>query len=59
MAALREYVKDTLAEPVKVLKRQPSPDLVAATSKTFRSLARVAGAAPQRGWPVRAPAFCA
>ena len=51
VAALREYVKDTLAEPVKVLKRQPSPDLVAATSKTFRSLARVAGAAPSGAGP--------
>lgn len=48
---LREYVEHTLAAPVAVLQQEPTPDLVAATSKTFRSLARVAGAAPSGDGP--------
>ncbi|RKW71336.1 Ppx/GppA phosphatase family protein [Galactobacter caseinivorans] len=51
VAALREYVARTLKGPVKALAEQQSPDLVAATSKTFRSLARVAGAAPSGAGP--------
>ncbi len=51
VAALRDYVSETLAALVRALKAQPKPDLVAATSKTFRSLARVAGAAPSGQGP--------
>jgi len=51
VGALREYVAQTLRDPVALLKAKPSPDLVAATSKTFRSLARVAGAAPSGAGP--------
>ncbi|GAB3758355.1 Ppx/GppA phosphatase family protein [Zhihengliuella somnathii] len=46
--ALRAYVREVLEEPVAELRTElgRKPDLVAATSKTFRSLARITGAAP-------------
>lgn len=44
--ALRAYVRETLAEPIRELALYGKPTLVAGTSKTFRSLARIAGAAP-------------
>ena len=40
---LRSHIKKTLAPLVKELGKLPSPDRVVATSKTFRSLARLAG----------------
>src|SRR6266496_2821993 len=44
--ALRDHVEAELAEPVKRLLASAAPDRVGATSKTFRTLARLAGAAP-------------
>jgi exopolyphosphatase/guanosine-5'-triphosphate,3'-diphosphate pyrophosphatase len=52
IAALREHVRSTLAPLAS--RDLPPVDLAAATSKTFRSLARIAGAAPySRGVRVR------
>jgi exopolyphosphatase/guanosine-5'-triphosphate,3'-diphosphate pyrophosphatase len=44
--ALREHAADVLRPAVKKLHAAGPPDLVAATSKTFRTLARLTGAAP-------------
>jgi exopolyphosphatase/guanosine-5'-triphosphate,3'-diphosphate pyrophosphatase len=44
--ALRKYVRGGIAKVVGDLVRYGRPDRVVATSKTFRQLARVAGAAP-------------
>ena len=44
--ALREHVWQVLAEVVPQVHAQGPPDRVVATSKTFRSLARLDGAAP-------------
>jgi exopolyphosphatase/guanosine-5'-triphosphate,3'-diphosphate pyrophosphatase len=41
--ALKSHIKKTLAPVAKELRKQPAPDHVVATSKTFRSLARLAG----------------
>jgi exopolyphosphatase/guanosine-5'-triphosphate,3'-diphosphate pyrophosphatase len=46
VAALREHVWQELASLVPVLEAQGVPDRAVATSKTFRSLARLDGAAP-------------
>jgi exopolyphosphatase/guanosine-5'-triphosphate,3'-diphosphate pyrophosphatase len=46
MASLRKYAKAQLAPLVKDLYDLGDPTRVVATSKSFRSLARVAGAAP-------------
>ena len=46
VAALREHVWQELASLVPVLEAQGTPDRAVATSKTFRSLARLDGAAP-------------
>jgi exopolyphosphatase/guanosine-5'-triphosphate,3'-diphosphate pyrophosphatase len=46
LARLEELADDVLATPGKQLRSAGEPDLVAATSKTFRTLARLAGAAP-------------
>jgi exopolyphosphatase / guanosine-5'-triphosphate,3'-diphosphate pyrophosphatase len=54
LAALREYVDDRLGTVVRRLRNVDRPDRVAATSKTFRSLARLTGAAPSSAGP-RAP----
>jgi exopolyphosphatase/guanosine-5'-triphosphate,3'-diphosphate pyrophosphatase len=43
---LAEYAEDVLGPAVKKLRGAGEPELVAATSKTFRTLARLAGAAP-------------
>src|SRR4051795_1639792 len=43
---LAEHADDMLAPAAKKLRGAGEPDLVAATSKTFRTLARLAGAAP-------------
>jgi exopolyphosphatase / guanosine-5'-triphosphate,3'-diphosphate pyrophosphatase len=51
VAKLRAHVDEQLAEPaVRLLKGGP-PDRVVATSKTFRTLARLAGAAPSSEGP--------
>jgi exopolyphosphatase / guanosine-5'-triphosphate,3'-diphosphate pyrophosphatase len=46
LARLEEHAAELLAPAAKELLRDGEPDLVAATSKTFRTLARLAGAAP-------------
>jgi exopolyphosphatase/guanosine-5'-triphosphate,3'-diphosphate pyrophosphatase len=43
---LREHIEEQLAGPARKLRKAGSPDRVVATSKTFRSLARLTGAAP-------------
>jgi exopolyphosphatase/guanosine-5'-triphosphate,3'-diphosphate pyrophosphatase len=49
--ALREHVDGELEQPVKKLLKVGVPDRVVATSKTFRTLARLAGAAPSSAGP--------
>jgi exopolyphosphatase/guanosine-5'-triphosphate,3'-diphosphate pyrophosphatase len=46
VAALREHVWQALASVVPLVRDQGTPDRVVCTSKTFRSLARLDGAAP-------------
>jgi exopolyphosphatase / guanosine-5'-triphosphate,3'-diphosphate pyrophosphatase len=46
LQALAEHADDVLASAGTKLRGAGEPDLVAATSKTFRTLARLAGAAP-------------
>lgn len=48
---LRKYVADQLAGPAKQLLATGPPDRVVASSKTFRTLARLAGAAPSSAGP--------
>ncbi|TWF78094.1 Ppx/GppA phosphatase [Pseudonocardia hierapolitana] len=49
--ALREHLDAELAPVAKELRRSNPPDLAVGTSKTFRSLARLAGAAPSGAGP--------
>jgi exopolyphosphatase/guanosine-5'-triphosphate,3'-diphosphate pyrophosphatase len=49
--ALRAYVAAELAGPAKALLADGRPDRVVASSKTFRTLARLAGAAPSKEGP--------
>ncbi|OMH34442.1 Ppx/GppA phosphatase family protein [Tersicoccus sp. Bi-70] len=49
--ALRSHIKATLKPVVKSFADLGRPTLVAGTSKTFRSLARIAGAAPSGAGP--------
>jgi exopolyphosphatase/guanosine-5'-triphosphate,3'-diphosphate pyrophosphatase len=51
VAALRSYVDGQLAKPARALLSHGLPDRVVATSKTFRTLARLAGAAPSSSGP--------
>ena len=51
IAKLRDHVDDTLAKPARSLLWGGAPDRVVATSKTFRTLARLAGAAPSSDGP--------
>ena len=56
VAALREHLRAEVATVVPGLHASGEPDRIVATSKTFRSLARIAGAAPySRGPFVRRP----
>jgi exopolyphosphatase / guanosine-5'-triphosphate,3'-diphosphate pyrophosphatase len=48
---LRSHVADELAKPARKLLAGGEPDRVVATSKTFRTLARLAGAAPSSAGP--------
>lgn len=48
---LRRYIRQTLKESASGFARLGEPHLVAGTSKTFRSLARIAGAAPSAAGP--------
>lgn len=54
MDKLRCHIADQLAIPVRKLLEGGPPDRVVASSKTFRTLARLAGAAPSNAGP-RAP----
>jgi exopolyphosphatase/guanosine-5'-triphosphate,3'-diphosphate pyrophosphatase len=49
--ALRRHVRETLSEVVDRLRWESVPRNVVATSKTFKQLARLAGAPPQREGP--------
>lgn len=51
VARLRGYVAEQLAGPARQLLTVGRPDRVVATSKTFRTLARLAGAAPSSAGP--------
>jgi exopolyphosphatase/guanosine-5'-triphosphate,3'-diphosphate pyrophosphatase len=51
LRALRRHVRDTLGEVVDRLRWESVPRKVVATSKTFKQLARLAGAPPQREGP--------
>jgi exopolyphosphatase/guanosine-5'-triphosphate,3'-diphosphate pyrophosphatase len=51
VAALREHVDAVVAKPARRLLKAGTPDRVIATSKTFRTLARLAGAAPSGDGP--------
>jgi exopolyphosphatase / guanosine-5'-triphosphate,3'-diphosphate pyrophosphatase len=46
LTKLRAHAEELLAPAVKKIDKLGPPDLVAATSKTFRTLARLTGAAP-------------
>jgi exopolyphosphatase/guanosine-5'-triphosphate,3'-diphosphate pyrophosphatase len=46
LADLQAHATELLTPAVKQLRKPGTPDLVAATSKTFRTLARLTGAAP-------------
>ncbi len=48
---LRRYIRTTLREAVPQFSHLGRPHLVAGTSKTFRSLARLTGAAPSAAGP--------
>ncbi|MGZ4554241.1 MAG: Ppx/GppA phosphatase family protein [Mycobacteriaceae bacterium] len=52
LAKLREWLAAELQVPVRELVAQGRPDRVVATSKTFRSLARLTGAAPSGAGPL-------
>jgi exopolyphosphatase / guanosine-5'-triphosphate,3'-diphosphate pyrophosphatase len=49
--ALREFARLQLTDPAKQLLAAGRPDRIVATSKTFRTLARLAGAAPSSAGP--------
>lgn len=51
VAMLRDWLDAELAEPSVTVLEAGSPDLAVATSKTFRSLARLTGAAPSMAGP--------
>lgn len=49
--ALRKYVRTSLKEAYREFKDELDPNLVTGSSKTFRSLARITGAAPYEDGP--------
>jgi len=51
MDALRVHLDDELAPVARRLRRAGDPELAVGTSKTFRSLARLTGAAPSSAGP--------
>lgn len=48
---LRRHIRSTLRDALKDVATAGKPNLVTGTSKTFRSLARIAGAAPSAAGP--------
>jgi exopolyphosphatase/guanosine-5'-triphosphate,3'-diphosphate pyrophosphatase len=51
MEKLQQHVTDVLARPARKVQQAGAPDRAVATSKTFRSLARLTGAAPSSAGP--------
>ena len=51
VAMLRDWLDTELAEPAKTMAEAGPPDLAVGSSKTFRSLARLTGAAPSAAGP--------
>lgn len=51
VAALRDYIRTSLQDAVAAIEQVGEPDRAVATSKTFRSLARLDGAAPYAEGP--------
>ena len=51
MRPVRAYIRTTLAGQVRPLLKAGAPDRAVGTSKTMRSLARIAGAAPRDEGP--------
>ncbi|MGN7778137.1 Ppx/GppA phosphatase family protein [Mycolicibacterium sp. 22603] len=51
VAMLRDWLSTELSEAGSVIQSAGAPDLAVATSKTFRSLARLTGAAPSGAGP--------
>jgi exopolyphosphatase/guanosine-5'-triphosphate,3'-diphosphate pyrophosphatase len=51
VAVLRDWLNTELSEPAATVLKAGGPDLTVATSKTFRSLARLTGAAPSGAGP--------
>lgn len=51
IAELRDHVTRSIERPAAELRRAGTPDRVVATSKTFRTLARLSGAAPSAAGP--------
>ncbi|MCW1957906.1 MAG: Ppx/GppA family phosphatase [Mycobacterium sp.] len=51
VAMLRDWLESELADPAKAILDAGAADLAVATSKTFRSLARLTGAAPSADGP--------
>ncbi|MEJ5928084.1 Ppx/GppA phosphatase family protein [Corynebacterium sp. H128] len=48
---LRDFIDAELAEPARAIRATGAADLAVATSKTFRTLARLTGAAPSSAGP--------
>ena len=57
-AQLRQQIRAEIARDAGHLLRAGAPDRAVATSKTFRSLARICGAAPSGDGPARAARRC-
>lgn len=51
LADLRRHIRTSIARDLRPVSLAGPPELVVATSKTFRSLARIAGAAPYDAGP--------
>ena len=51
LKALRKYVRAQIADIVGPITRLGEPELAVATSKTFRQIARITGAAPSAEGP--------
>ncbi|TQF68591.1 Ppx/GppA family phosphatase [Rhodococcus spelaei] len=51
VAVLRDWLDAELVAPAKALRAAGDPDRIVGTSKTFRSLARLTGAAPSAAGP--------
>jgi exopolyphosphatase/guanosine-5'-triphosphate,3'-diphosphate pyrophosphatase len=49
--ALRRHIRAILDDPIADIERRGSPTIVTATSKSFRSLARLTGSAPRANGP--------